>query len=523
MVLCWFGKISKKKKKLESKCLRNPTVKNFDDLKTFCRVYRKCVRAAKFMYFNDRFKENQNNIKGTWKYIKEAIGENSEKITIPSEFIHEGRTFSSKSEVANGFNDFFVNIGPKLASKIPKSKKKYSEFLPPTDNHPDFVFNYVNESILMDAAKKLKPKNSGGSDTISTKLLKEVLPTIKIPLCHLFNLSFKTGYIPNEFKIAKIIPIYKSENKHDFTNYRPISLLSSFSKLQEKIVATQVFKYLNKYKLLYEHQYGFRKSHSTIHPLIKFLDNIYNSFNKDSSEYSIGVFIDLKKAFDTVDFSILLSKLEHYGFRQVANIWFQNYLTNRFQYVSIGETNSSLLPIYCGVPQGSVLGPLLFLLYINDLPQCSDFCKLLFADDTTLQLSNTDPTRLFHDANSQLDNVSDWFKANLLTLNIKKTKFILFSPPDKEYSNASDGLYIDDVEIDRIGQNESTKSFKFVGFHLDECLSWEFHIKNIVKSLSLANYTIARTKHILPLTVRKTIYMTLFQSHLWYCPPGKIA
>lgn len=120
MVLCWFGKISKKKKKLESKCLRNPTVKNFDDLKTFCRVYRKCVRAAKFMYFNDRFKENQNNIKGTWKYIKEAIGENSEKITIPSEFIHEGRTFSSKSEVANGFNDFFVNIGPKLASKIQK-------------------------------------------------------------------------------------------------------------------------------------------------------------------------------------------------------------------------------------------------------------------------------------------------------------------------------------------------------------------------------------------------------------------
>ena len=115
-------------------------------------------------------------------------------------------------------------------------------------------------------------------------------------------------------------------------------------------------------------------------------------------------------------------------------------LFNRFQYVSIGETNSSLLPIYCGVPQGSVLGPLLFLLYINDLPQCSDFCKLLFADDTTLQLSNTDPTRLFHVANSQLDNVSDWFKANLLTLNIKKTKFILFSPPDKEYYNASDGL-----------------------------------------------------------------------------------
>ena len=188
-----------------------------------------------------------------------------------------------------------------------------------------------------------------------------------------------------------------------------------------------MIKYLNKFNILYIHQYGFRKGHSTMHPVIHFLDKIYKSLNKNNPDYNLSIFIDLKKAFDTCDFNILLKKLSHYGFRGISNSWFENYLKNRFQYTYVNGVKSNLNTLYTGVPQGSVLGPLLFLILINDLANISqNLFSLLFADDTTFQISSNKLKDLFKLANLELEKASDWFKANKLTLNVSKTKYILF-------------------------------------------------------------------------------------------------
>ena len=195
--------------------------------------------------------------------------------------------------------------------------------------------------------------------------------------------------------------------------------------------------------------------------------------------------------------------MEHYGIRNNTNLWFKNYLNEREQFVSINGVQSEKKEIVCGVPQGSVLGPLLFLIFINDLPNATDFLTLLFADDTTFQISCVDITQLFLLANTELEKSSVWFRANKLTLNVKKTKYMIFS--DQNLETDTNGLHIGSQNIDQVGINCKEKYFKFVGHVIDDKLTWEGHVQHITKKLASANFGINSSKRFLPLKIRKTL------------------
>ena len=505
----------KRKAKLFNKKLRKPCQETKSRFKEFNAVYTRLVRAARKKYFDDKFQEYSKDCKKTWQTINSVLGRGRKTVNIPDVFVSNGRVLSGAVEISEGFNNFFANIGPDLAKTIKGTEKRFSDFLS-HETDENFVFANMTPDIINDALNRLKSKNSSGPDKISTNLLKSIIPTIMGPICYLFNLSFKTGFIPTILKTAKIVPIFKAGETDNFTNYRPISLLSSFSKLLEKVAANQIMKYLNKFKLLYEHQYGFRAKHNTTQPLIHFLDKIYNALNKPVSEYTLGIFIDLTKAFDTCDVEILLSKLEHYGFRGTSNLWFKNYLNGRKQFTSIRGADSSLKEISCGVPQGSILGPILFLILINDLPKASKFFTILFADDTTLQLSSKSLQDLYDLANFELSKIEDWFKANKLTLNASKTKYILFKKKKEDVNITSLKLLIDNKDIERVGTGCKNESFKFVGVHLDENLNWNHHLKLVKNKASSAVFALSSVKNILPSNIKLTIYNSLFRSYIEY-------
>ena len=500
----------KKKQKLYCKKTRKPTVDNIKTFKNYNSIYTRTIRKAREQYYNDTFQSLSNDCKKTWQTINGILGRKKDTNDIPETFISNGKILSGSYEIAEGFNNFFAEIGPKLAKNIPKSKKHFSEYLsdPCAEN---FVFANINHEIVNEALGKLKNKNSCGPDNISTNLLKAISSTIMAPLSHILNLSFKTGYIPSCMKTAVIKPIFKKGKPDEFTNYRPISLLSSFSKLLEKIAANQMMKFLNKFKILYEHQYGFRSGYNTTQPVIHFIDKIFKALNNpDENQVSLAIFIDLTKAFDTCDINILLHKLEHYGFRGISNIWFKNYLTGRYQYTNIRGVNSSLKEMSCGVPQGSILGPILFILLINDLPNASKLFSILYADDTTLIKSGSNISQLFEEANIELNKLADWFKANMLTLNTSKTKYILFRHKSLAVNFSNITLKIENETIDRIGAGCQEESFKFVGIHLDEFLSWEVHSRKIRTKISGAVYALSKLKNLLPKKIKYLIYNSLF-------------
>ena len=321
---------------------------------------------------------------------------------------------------------------------------------------------------------------------------------------------FWTRSFSNWIKNSHCIPALQSCHPMFFNNYRPISLLSVFSKILERLMYNRLLKFIDKNNLFNEFQFGFRNNHSTFMALIPvvLVENLVTAL--DNGNCAAGLFLDFQKAFDTVDHCILLDKLSFYGVRGIAHDWFYTYLSNRSQSVNYNDHESDLKMMKCGVPQGSILGPLLFLIYINDLPSVSKyFMPILFADDTNLFCTGPNLHDIACQINQEIKIIYSWVKANKLSLNIDKTNFMLFTP--KRFSRAMDALLIDGKRIMEVSET------KFLGVIIDNRLNWKPHIRHVCTEVAKGIGIILKARKVFNHEILSTLYYTFVYPYLNYC------
>lgn len=450
------------------------------DLKQKKYEYEQCIIKLKKDQINMEIQESNNKQKTIWNFINRSIKKSNK---------NEANSISPEN-----YNTYFTQIAEKLIKQIPKSHSTHMEHLHNSNKTSNFaVFLYpVLETEVQNVIQSLK--NSKATDLYdqSVDMYKENLQHLSRPLTYIINLMFEKGIFPNKLKKAKIIPLFKAGDIEDVSCYRPIALLPILAKIFEKIIALRIINYLETHKILSDKQFGFRKGKNTsqaIWELVNFISEGFESFKS-----TLVLFLDLSKAFDCVSKEILLNKLDFYGFKGVVYGLMSSYLSDRYQCVYYKEELSNMLAVKHGVPQGSVLGPLLFLIYVNDLPDVHSALTVLFADDTTFAEHLRDAGSNGADLQANiLSKSSDWFNANKLCLNTNKTHTLLFST-----------------------KTTNPQTVKFLGLTLDTRLSWHPHINDLSTKLSKKVYGIRQIKNRVNLDAALIAYHALFHSAMVY-------
>ena len=509
----WFDKdlqvLMYEKEKLFKKYVNKKTLTAKVKYNKARNLYYHTIQQKKKLHYSSLFDKLKNNLKQTWKTLNKLLGRKKSKITQCPSLIIDGKLCTDSNLLANYFNDYFSSIGEKLVNKLATPQKQFSEFL----GSPICNSMFLNPTSVTEIKKiisKMQPKNSTGIEEIPISVVKSSSDYILFGLCHIFNLSLSQGQFIIDFKKAKVIPVHKKGQKTNVNNYRPISLLPVLSKILEKIVYNRLCSFLLQSNFFYDLQFGFLKNHSTSHAAAVMVENITKSF-KDK-EYTLGVFLDLSKAFDTIDHSILLAKLNHFGVRGVANEWFRSYLNGRLMQTEVNGKISNSKPIEVGVQQGSILGPLLFLIYINDFPKCLTSGKaIMFADDTNLFFNSSSYKALYEVTNTQLKHVEAWLSANKLTLNTDKTLYVAFRTPNSLPPPAALSIQFKNKHLKRVN------SCKFLGLTINEHLSWKPHMQWLLQKLRCSYHVINKVKQYLDKSSLLTLYHSLINSYVQYC------
>lgn len=487
--------------------------KSIEDWNMYTNARNNCnnkLKEAKIIYYQRTFKQNAGNSKVIWSSINELTHKNlNAKIEHINNLKCNGRLISEPKEIAERFNKHFSEIGLKLSSSIQESRTSYLDYICETD--AAFEIATIEECKVFHLLSKIDTKKATGMDQIPSNLLKIAAPVISKSLTVMFNKSVTTSTFPDDWKLARVTAIHKKEAKDDMNNYRPISVLSCISKVFERIIYDQLYTYLNDNNLISANQSGFRPFYSTSTALLDATLDWLKTM--DQGNLSAVIFLDLAKAFDTVNHDILIHKLRTYGIQPRSLSWFQSYVCMRKQKCCVNGFLSSERLLGCGVPQGSILGPLMFLLFINDLPKCLRHSKArMYADDTNITVTGTSLEEIVNLANNDLANISEWLKANKLSLNTTKTEF-MFIGSDSSLKKVRDVplIFLNGKQIKRVRKTES------LGIIIDEKLSWDEHIAHVSKKTSQAIGGLRRIRDYVPQQTAIIIFNSLIKPLFEYC------